>query len=119
MVRAEVPDDVVYITVGVDSQRDRYEIRMWGWTADEQAYLIDKIVVMGKYDDPDTLQRTEKALKVTYRKADGQWRIAHWRLRYDRLDPLPRPLLPDSFHGRSAALNDPEYVKSVVDPNGT
>jgi terminase, large subunit len=78
---AEVPDDVVYITVGVDSQRDRYEIRMWGWTADEQAYLIDKIVVMGKYDDPDTLQRTEKALKVTYRKADGTqmtWQRGCW-----------------------------------------
>jgi len=78
---AEVPNDVVYITLGADSQRDRYEFRMWGWTADEQAYLIDKIVVMGKYDDPDTLQRAEKALKVTYRKADGTqmaWQRGCW-----------------------------------------
>lgn len=55
----------------------------------------------------------------TYRKDGGQWKIARWRLRYDRLDPLPRQLLPATFHGESAALNDPDYVKSVVDPNGT
>lgn len=77
----EVPDAVVYITIGIDSQRDRYEVRAWGWTVDEQAYLIDKIVVMGRYDDPDTLQRIEKALKVTYKKADGTqmtWQRGCW-----------------------------------------
>jgi hypothetical protein len=55
----------------------------------------------------------------TYRKEGGEWKIAHWRLRYDRLDPLPRQPLPDSFLGDSEALNNPDYVKSVVDPNGT
>lgn len=78
---AEVPDEVVYLTAGIDSQRDRYEIRIWGWTAVESAYLIDKIVVQGRYDDPDTLHRTERALKRSYRKRDGTemtWQRGCW-----------------------------------------
>ena len=54
----------------------------------------------------------------TYRKEGGKWKIAHWRLRYDRLDPLPRQALPETFLGGPEVMRDPDYVKSVVDPNG-
>ena len=55
----------------------------------------------------------------TYRKVDGQWKIAHWRLRYDRLDPLPHQPLPTTFLGGPDVMRDENYVKSVVDPRGT
>lgn len=55
----------------------------------------------------------------TYRKVDDKWKIAHWRLRYDRLDPLPRAPLPATFLGGPEIMRDTDYVKSVVDPNGT
>ena len=55
----------------------------------------------------------------TYRKLGGQWKIAHWRLRYDRLDPLLRQPLPTTFLGGPDVMRDENYVKSVVDPRGT
>jgi SnoaL-like domain len=54
-----------------------------------------------------------------YRKVDGRWKIAHWRLRYDRLDPLPHAPLPQTFLGGPDVMRDADYVKSVVNPNGT
>ncbi len=55
----------------------------------------------------------------TYRKVDGRWKIAHWRLRYDRLDPVLREPLPATFLGGPDVMRDAEYVKSVVNPRGT
>ena len=55
----------------------------------------------------------------TYRKVDGKWKIAHWRLRYDRLDPVLREPLPTTFLGGPDVMRDAEYVRSVVDPMGT
>lgn len=54
----------------------------------------------------------------TYKKVDGNWKIAHWRLRYDRLDPLPHQPLPTTFLGGPDVMRDANYVKSVVDPRG-
>ena len=55
----------------------------------------------------------------TYRKVDGAWKIAHWRLRYDRLDPVPRQPLPTSFLGGPDLMRDESYLASVIDPCGT
>jgi hypothetical protein len=50
-----------------------------------------------------------------YRKVDGQWKIAGWRLRYIRMDPLPRAPLPDSFLGGPEVLRDESYVSAVTE----
>jgi hypothetical protein len=42
----------------------------------------------------------------TYRKIDGEWKIATWRLGYLRLDPLPREPLPD------VPLGGPDIVRA-------
>lgn len=55
----------------------------------------------------------------TYRKVGGKWKISHWRLRYDRLDPLLRDPLPKTFLGGPDVMRDPDYVKTVVNPRGT
>jgi hypothetical protein len=55
----------------------------------------------------------------TYRKVDGKWKIAHWRMRYDRLDPVLREALPTTFLGGPDLMRDENYVKSVVNPRGT
>ena len=52
----------------------------------------------------------------TYRKIDGAWKITSWRLRYDRLDPLPREPLPKFILGGPDALRDEAYIAAVVDP---
>jgi SnoaL-like domain len=55
----------------------------------------------------------------TYKKIDGKWKIVHWRLRYDRLDPLLRQALPNTFLGGPDVMRDEKYLHSVVNPRGT
>lgn len=55
----------------------------------------------------------------TYRKIDGVWKITSWRLRYDRLDPLPREPLPKYMSGGPDVMRDEAYISAVVNPRGT
>jgi phage terminase large subunit GpA-like protein len=66
-----VPDWVVYLTAGVDSQRDRYELRVWGWGVGEEAWLIDRQIIMGRHDEESTLERVDEAINKTYLRANG------------------------------------------------
>lgn len=43
----EVPQDVCFITSGVDVQRDRLELEIVGWCADKRSYSIDYRVLEG------------------------------------------------------------------------
>ncbi len=52
---APVPDRVAYLTAGIDSQLDRYEMRVWGWGPGEESWLIDRQIIMGRHDDEQTL----------------------------------------------------------------
>ncbi|EPB8651805.1 phage terminase large subunit family protein, partial [Escherichia coli] len=45
---AAVPARVVYLTAGIDSQRNRFEMYVWGWAPGEEAFLVDKIIIMGR-----------------------------------------------------------------------
>lgn len=53
----------------------------------------------------------------TYRKIDGEWKITSWRLRYDRLDPLPPEQLPKYMTGGPDAMRDEAYISAVVNPH--
>ncbi|QVB00359.1 phage terminase large subunit family protein [Salmonella enterica subsp. enterica serovar Irumu] len=68
---AQVPMRVVYLTAGIDSQKNRFEIYVWGWAPGEEAFLIDKIIIMGRPDDENTLLRVDAAINRKYRHADG------------------------------------------------
>jgi hypothetical protein len=51
-----------------------------------------------------------------YRKVDGAWKIAGWRVHYIRLDPLPRAPLPQGYLGGPDVLRDPAYIAAVTSP---
>lgn len=68
---AQVPMRVVYLTAGIDSQKNRFEVYVWGWAPGEEAFLIDKIIIMGRPDDENTLLRVDAAINRKYRHADG------------------------------------------------
>ena len=53
-----------------------------------------------------------------YRKIDGAWKIAGWRVHYERMDPLPRAPLPDTILGGPAVLQDAEYLAAVTERAG-
>ncbi|HDD9398978.1 TPA: phage terminase large subunit family protein [Escherichia coli] len=68
---AQVPLRVVYLTAGIDSQKNRYEIYVWGWAPGEEAFLIDRQIIMGRPEDEDTLKRVDAVIRKKYRHADG------------------------------------------------
>lgn len=45
---------MVYLTAGIDSQRNRFEMYVWGWAPGEEAFLVDKIIIMGRPDEEGT-----------------------------------------------------------------
>ncbi|WP_407345695.1 terminase gpA endonuclease subunit [Escherichia coli] len=68
---APVPDRVAYLTAGIDSQLDRYEMRIWGWGPGEESWLIDRQIIMGRHDDEQTLLRVDEAINKTYTRRNG------------------------------------------------
>lgn len=68
---AVVPGRVVYLTAGIDSQANRLEMYVWGWAPGEEAFLIDKKIIMGRPDHEETLTRVDEAINKKYRHADG------------------------------------------------
>ncbi|EJF2467690.1 phage terminase large subunit family protein [Escherichia coli] len=68
---APVPDRVAYLTAGIDSQLDRYEMRVWGWGPGEESWLIDRQIIMGRHDDEQTLLRVDEAINKTYIRRNG------------------------------------------------
>ena len=53
--------------------------------------------------------------KETYLKIDGTWKIAEWSVRYERMDPLPRAPLPETFLGGPEVLRDDSYIAGVME----
>ncbi|EGV2901697.1 phage terminase large subunit family protein [Salmonella enterica] len=68
---AVVPERVVYLTAGIDSQANRFEMYVWGWAPGEEAFLIDKKIIMGRPDHEETLTRVDEAINKKYLHADG------------------------------------------------
>lgn len=69
--KAQVPARVVYLSCGIDSQLNRYEVYVWGWAPGEEAFLIDKKIIMGRHDAEETLMRVDEAINARYRHEDG------------------------------------------------
>lgn len=85
---AQVPDDVLVLTGGIDSQRNRYECYVWGWSPGEEPWLIDRQICMGAYDDEGTLILVDGVINGQYRKADGTvMEVSRWCWDTGGIDP--------------------------------
>ncbi|NWC92632.1 MULTISPECIES: phage terminase large subunit family protein [unclassified Pseudomonas] len=69
---AEVPDGVAVITVGVDTQGDRFECEVVGWGMNEESWSIDFEVISGDMETPDIWNRLDAYLKRIWYRADGR-----------------------------------------------
>ena len=67
----EVPDKVVYLTIGIDVQLDRLECEVVGWGADEESWGIFYGRFPGSPDNRETWTELEKTINRTYSKKDG------------------------------------------------
>jgi len=69
---AEVPDGVAVVTVGVDTQGDRFECEVVGWGTNEESWSIDFHVISGDMETPDIWNELDAYLKRIWYRADGR-----------------------------------------------
>lgn len=86
---SQVPSGAVYLTGGIDSQTSgRYECYIWGWGAGEEAWLVDKVIVLGRYDDEETLRRVDDVIRRQYRRTDSTLMgVSRWAWDTGGIDP--------------------------------
>ena len=68
---ADLPDGVLILTAGVDTQDDRLEYEIVGWGKGEQSWGIEYGVIMGKPDQASTWQMLSDKLDTVWRFENG------------------------------------------------
>lgn len=69
---AELPDGVLCLTCGVDTQDDRLEYEVVGWGKNGESWGIKKGYIMGAPDFPATWERLDDVIDRTYKFQNGQ-----------------------------------------------
>lgn len=68
---AEIPDGVIALTAGVDTQDDRFEYEVVGWGIGAESWGIKYGKIYGDTKAPETWERLDQALLQTFSKKDG------------------------------------------------
>lgn len=76
---AQVPLRVVVLTGSIDTQDDRYELRVWGWGAGEEAWLIHRQILYGDPSSPVLKSKVGLELHRQFTRVDGTlMRVERW-----------------------------------------
>ncbi|SDX80491.1 phage terminase large subunit family protein [Roseicitreum antarcticum] len=67
----QVPVGGLFLTAGVDVQKDRIEVDVWAWGRDRTSWLVDHIVIAGGPDDPQCWDKLTALLGRTWACANG------------------------------------------------
>lgn len=69
---SEVPEGVAVVTVGIDTQDDRFECEVIGWGRNEESWSLDYTVIDGDLETPEPWNRLDAYLKRLWRRGDGR-----------------------------------------------
>jgi len=73
---AEVPDGVLVLSCGCDTQDNRIEAHVIGWGKNEESWAIEYKIFHGNTNDPEVWQRLDEYLNKTfYHENGGQMKI--------------------------------------------
>lgn len=67
---AEVPNGVLVMTMGIDTQDNRLEYEVVGWGREEQSWGIARGVIPGRADAPETWREVDELL-------DREWKLSN------------------------------------------
>lgn len=67
----ELPDGVLVLTCGVDTQDDRLEYEVVGWGHYNESWGIKKGIIMGDPNDDETWERLDEVVGHVYKFEDG------------------------------------------------
>jgi phage terminase large subunit GpA-like protein len=66
-----VPDDVCFLTCGVDTQDNRLELEIVGWCADKRSYSIDYRVFEGDPANTEVWNKLSGVISESWLRSDG------------------------------------------------
>lgn len=66
-----IPEDVLYITMGVDVQDDRLEATTAGWDRDGTMFVLDHAVIYGSPDDEQTWRELDSLITARHQHPLG------------------------------------------------
>ena len=67
----QVPPGVRFLTAGVDVQKDRVEMAVWGWGRGRRRWLVDYVVMPGELSMASTKARLTEEINTTYQTEAG------------------------------------------------
>jgi phage terminase large subunit GpA-like protein len=67
-----IPEEVVFLTAGVDVQDNRLEASIIGWARDQESYVIDHKVMYGDPSTPQLWTQLDSLVGKTYETYDGR-----------------------------------------------
>jgi phage terminase large subunit GpA-like protein len=67
----EVPEEALYLTAGVDTQDDRFEIEVVGWGVERESWGIKYQIIYGDMKRQRVWDELSAFLSQTFKKADG------------------------------------------------
>lgn len=67
----EVPEEVMYLTAGVDTQDDRFEVEIVGWGPEYESWGIKYAVIYGDLKLQQVWDDLDAYLQQTFTRADG------------------------------------------------
>lgn len=71
-----IPEEVLGITVGCDTQDDRIETTICGWTRTSECLILGHVVIWGAFTDPETWAELDEVLRTRWRHPfGGQLRV--------------------------------------------
>lgn len=68
---ADLPDGVIALTCGIDTQDDRFEYEIVGWGMGKESWGIEKGAVYGDLKGEEVWERLDQVLLKTFAKKDG------------------------------------------------
>lgn len=67
----QVPRGVLFLTAGIDVQKDRWEIAVWGWGRNRHRWLVDYVVIEGSPAKAEDWAPLTEAVNVAYQTEGG------------------------------------------------
>jgi len=80
------PEGVLFLTAGVDIQRDRIEIEIVGWGRSKRSWSVDYIVIPGKTTDTEVWAQLWAFLEMTWKVTGSERKIPIERMAVDSSD---------------------------------
>ena len=68
---AQIPEGGLFLTAGVDVQKDRIEVDVWAWGRGLESWLVDHIVIAGGPDHAEAWAELTALLGKTWLHANG------------------------------------------------